>query len=90
MGPPGRVPGVTATSVASTVASGASSTRWLCSADGHDAISLQLAFFVGKRHVFSWAEDVCVKAKPNLVVVFATIIVVDHPSSSAGSSRAVD
>ena len=63
---------------------------WLGSADGHDAISVQLAFFVGKRDVFSWAEDVCVKAKPNLVVVFATIIVVDHPSSSAGSSRAVD
>ena len=72
------------------LASGASSTRWLGSADGHNAISLQLAVFVGKRHVFSWAEDVCVEAKPNLVVVFATIIVVDHPSSSAGSSCAVD
>jgi hypothetical protein len=33
---------------------------------------------------------VCVEAKSNLVIVLAAIIVVDHPSSSAGSSYSVD
>jgi hypothetical protein len=59
-------------------------------ADVRDTIRLKLALFVGERNVFSRTADVCVEPKPNLVVVFAAVIVVDHPSSSTGASCPMD
>src|SRR5262249_9660556 len=52
-------------------------------------VSVHLALFVANRNIFARTEDVSAKAVTAFVVIFRSLIVIEHPSAVLRSARPV-